>query len=55
VVLKLPPDLAVRNVYVADELRELAINIREEVVQNQRDFGAAPENKVSDLPTRSVL
>jgi redox-sensing transcriptional repressor len=28
VVLKLPPDIAVRNVYVADELRELAINIR---------------------------
>jgi redox-sensing transcriptional repressor len=29
VVLKLPPELAVRNVYVTDELRELAINIRE--------------------------
>jgi redox-sensing transcriptional repressor len=28
VVLKLPPDMAVRNVYVADELRELAICIR---------------------------
>jgi redox-sensing transcriptional repressor len=28
VVLKLPPNLAVRNVYVADELRELAINMR---------------------------
>lgn len=29
VVLRLPPDLAVRNVYMTDELRELAINIRE--------------------------
>ncbi|MDR1100590.1 MAG: CoA-binding protein, partial [Treponema sp.] len=28
VVLKLPLDLAVRNVYVVDELRELAINMR---------------------------
>jgi redox-sensing transcriptional repressor len=28
VVLQLPPELAVRNVYVLDELRELAINIR---------------------------
>jgi redox-sensing transcriptional repressor len=28
VVLRLPPDIAVRNVYVADELRELAINMR---------------------------
>jgi redox-sensing transcriptional repressor len=27
VVLRLPPDIAVRNVYVADELRELAIKI----------------------------
>jgi redox-sensing transcriptional repressor len=29
VVLKLPPELAVRNVYVTDELRELAITMRE--------------------------
>jgi redox-sensing transcriptional repressor len=28
VVLKLPPDITVRNVYVTDELRELAINMR---------------------------
>jgi redox-sensing transcriptional repressor len=28
VVLKLPPDIAVRNVYVVDELRELVINMR---------------------------
>jgi redox-sensing transcriptional repressor len=43
VVLKLPPDLAVRNVYVVDELRELAINMK-----------GTPENP-DEVPVRSVL